>query len=54
MINSELLEVGSHSESEDQDPGNIASNNLGEHKEMAHQLGAKEEACHINKESEEK
>jgi hypothetical protein len=54
MIDSEILEAGSHSGSDVQDPGNITSNNLGGHREMAHQLGVKEEACHINKEAEEK
>jgi hypothetical protein len=54
MIDSEFLEAESHSGSDDQDPENIASNNLNEHREMAHQLGAKEETCHINKEAEEK
>jgi len=54
MIDSEILEAGSNSGSDVQDPGNKASNILGEHREMTHQLGAKEEACHINKEGEEK
>ena len=47
MIDSEILEAGSNSES-DRDPGNIASNNLGEYREIARQLRAKEGPSHIN------
>ena len=46
MIESEILEAESHSGSD------RGSQNLGELRELSHELGANEEACHINNEGE--